>query len=112
MGGYGGASGRVKDRCYYDSGGNKVTDKNAIMAAEYYINLGMYVVFLQENRSRPDLPRKRRESPLNVGMKRRKNNLHFIPSFFIIQSIYIPYRVGASTLAGDLVRLKFLSIGC
>ena len=30
------------------------------------------------------LPRKRRESPLNVGMKRRKNNLHFIPSFFII----------------------------
>ena len=44
-GGYGGESGRVKDRCYYDSGGNKVTDKNAIMAAEYYINLGMYVFF-------------------------------------------------------------------
>ena len=24
------------------------------------------------------LPRKRRESPLNVGMKRRKNNLHYL----------------------------------
>ena len=45
MGDYGGASGRVKDRCYYDSGGNKVTDKNAIMTAEYYINFGMYVFF-------------------------------------------------------------------
>lgn len=59
MGGYGGASGKVKDGCYYDSGGNKVKDKNAIEAAEYYLSLGMHVVFLREKpedgEGRPDL---------------------------------------------------------
>ncbi len=57
-GGYGGASGkarRKKDGCYYDSGNDKVTDKNAMIAAEYYLDLGMYVVFLHEYYSRPDL---------------------------------------------------------
>ena len=37
MGGYGGASGRVKDKCYYDTGGHKVKDKNAVEVAEHYI---------------------------------------------------------------------------
>ncbi len=50
MGGYGGSSGRIKEKAYYDTGGNKVTDKNAIMVAEYYINKGVYVAFLQEKR--------------------------------------------------------------
>ncbi len=57
MGGYGAASGRVKDKCYYDSGNHKVTDKNAIAVAEKYIKEGKYVVFLQEkpNQHRADL---------------------------------------------------------
>lgn len=60
MGGYGGLSGKNKDKdgCYCDSGNNKVTDKNAIAVAEYYLNLGMTVVFLQEKPEeggRPDL---------------------------------------------------------
>lgn len=57
MGGYGAASGRVKDKCYYDSGNHKVTDKNAIIVAEKYIKEGKYVVFLQEkpNQHRADL---------------------------------------------------------
>ena len=57
-GGYGGESGksrRKKDGCYYDSGNDKVTDKNTMIAAEYYLDLGMYVVFLHEYYSRPDL---------------------------------------------------------
>ena len=50
MGGYGGASGKIKDGCYYDSEGvNKIKDKNAIEVAEYYLSLGMYVVFYHEN---------------------------------------------------------------
>lgn len=48
MGGYGGSSGRVKDKCYYDTGGHKVKDKNAIEVAEYYIEKGKRVAFLQE----------------------------------------------------------------
>ena len=48
MGGYGGASDKTKGKCYYDTGGNKVKDKNAIEVAEYYINQGKYVAFLQE----------------------------------------------------------------
>ena len=41
---------------YHDSHGDKVRDKNAIIAAEYYIGLGMYVVFLhQDDVKRPDL---------------------------------------------------------
>ena len=48
MGGYGGASGRNKGKCYYDTGGHKVKDPNAIAVAEYYINKGEYVAFLQE----------------------------------------------------------------
>lgn len=48
MGGYGGSSGRVKDKCYYDTGGHKVKDSNAITVAEYYIKQGKYVAFLQE----------------------------------------------------------------
>ena len=60
-GGYGGASGkerRRKDGYYENSGGNKVTDKNAIAVAEFYLEMGMYVVFLQEKSEeggRPDL---------------------------------------------------------
>lgn len=60
-GGYGGESGksrRKKDGCYYDSGNDKVTDKNAIIAAEFYLEWGMYVVFLHEKPEeggRPDL---------------------------------------------------------
>lgn len=48
MGGYGGQSNRKKDRAYYDTGGHKVTDANAIAVAEHYINNGQYVAFLQE----------------------------------------------------------------
>lgn len=48
MGGYGGSSGRDKGKCYYDTGGNKVTDSNAIAVAEEYIKEGRYVAFLQE----------------------------------------------------------------
>lgn len=57
MGGYGGSSGRVKDKCYYDTGGHKVKDKNAIEVAEQYMSEGKYVAFLQEkeNSRRPDL---------------------------------------------------------
>ena len=57
MGGYGGSSGRVKDKCYYDTGGHKVKDKNSIEVAEYYINKGKRVAFLQEKppEKRPDL---------------------------------------------------------
>ncbi len=57
MGGYGGASGRTKTKCYYDTGGHKVTDKNAIAVAEEYIKEGKYVAFLQEkpNQNRADL---------------------------------------------------------
>lgn len=57
MGGYGGNSKRVKEKAYYDTGGHKVTDKNAIAVAEYYINQGQYVAFLQEkpNQKRADL---------------------------------------------------------
>lgn len=58
-GGYGGESGkarRKKDGCYKDSHDDKVKDKNAIIAAEYYLNLGIYVVFLHEDElRRPDL---------------------------------------------------------
>lgn len=50
MGGYGGASGRVKDDCYRDSEGKvKVKDPNAIEVAEHYLKLGMYVVFYHED---------------------------------------------------------------
>ena len=62
MGGYGGVSGkdrRKKDGCYYDSQKQKVKEKSSIFAAEYYLNLGMYVVFLhtgqKESEGRPDL---------------------------------------------------------
>ena len=48
MGGYGGASGKAKGKCYYDTGGHKVTDKNAIEVAEHYIREGKYVAFLQQ----------------------------------------------------------------
>ena len=48
MGGYGGTSGRIKGKAYYDTGEHKVKDKNAIAVAEYYINKGEYVAFLQE----------------------------------------------------------------
>ena len=53
MGGYGGASGRIKDKCYYDTGGHKVKDKNAIEVAEHYIEEGKYVAFLQEKNGQP-----------------------------------------------------------
>lgn len=50
MGGYGGSSGRIKEKAYYDTGGHKVTDKNAISVAECYINQGKYAAFLQEKK--------------------------------------------------------------
>lgn len=57
--GYGGASGRARrlqDGCYYDSHVDKVTEHSSIIAAEYYLSLGMYVVFLhQDEIKRPDL---------------------------------------------------------
>lgn len=53
MGGYGGASGKSKDKCYYDTGGHKVKDKNAITVAEQYIAEGKYVAFLQEKTGQP-----------------------------------------------------------
>ena len=49
MGGYGGSSGRTKDKCYRDTGGHKVTDKNAIEVAEHYMSEGKYVAFLKQN---------------------------------------------------------------
>ncbi|MBQ7705634.1 MAG: hypothetical protein IJT73_09450 [Selenomonadaceae bacterium] len=60
MGGYGGSSGRVKKKndCYYDSKNKKVDEPHSIIVAEYYLNLGMAVVFLQEKPEeggRPDL---------------------------------------------------------
>ena len=58
-GGYGGASGRARrlqDGYYKDSHGFKVTEHRSIIAAEYYLNLGMYVVFLhQDEIKHPDL---------------------------------------------------------
>ncbi len=48
MGGYGGASGRGKTKTYYDTGGHKVKDANAVTVAEYFIGKGKYVAFLQE----------------------------------------------------------------
>ena len=39
---------KKKDKCYTDTGGHKVTDKNAIEVAEHYISEGKYVAFLQE----------------------------------------------------------------
>ena len=53
MGGYGASSGRIKGKCYYDTGGHKVTDKNAIAVAEKYIEDGKYVAFLQEKDGQP-----------------------------------------------------------
>ena len=57
MGGYGGSSGKTKGKCYYDTGGHKVKDQNAIDVAERYISEGSYVAFLKEKppEKRPDL---------------------------------------------------------
>lgn len=60
MGGYGGASGKVKKKndCYYDSQNKKADEHNSIFVAEFYMSLGMYVVFLHEKPNeggRPDL---------------------------------------------------------
>ncbi len=60
MGGYGGSSDRKKGNVYYDTGGHKVKDRNAIIVGEYYINNGEYVAFLQE---KPDQQR----ADLSVG---------------------------------------------
>ena len=48
MGGYGGSSRKGKSSYYLDTGGKKVTDRNAILVGEYYIQQGNYVAFLQE----------------------------------------------------------------
>lgn len=48
MGGYGGVSGMIKSKAYYDTGGHKVKDQNAIEVGQYYIDRGYYVAFLQE----------------------------------------------------------------
>ncbi|MBQ7501112.1 hypothetical protein IJT93_00150 [bacterium] len=57
MGGYGGTSGRKKERCYYDTGNKKVIDNNAITVAEHYLREGKYVAFLKklDPIKRPDL---------------------------------------------------------
>ena len=52
MGGYGGSSGRIKGKCYYDTGGHKVTDSDAIKVAERFIQEGNYVAFLQKRNNR------------------------------------------------------------
>lgn len=51
MGGYGGIQGaeKEKNQPYKTTKGFKVKDKNAIEVAEYYINEGKYVAFLNEN---------------------------------------------------------------
>lgn len=48
MGGYGGASGKGRTKTYYDTGGHKVKDVNAVTVAEHFIDRGKYVAFLQE----------------------------------------------------------------
>ena len=48
MGGYGGSSKKGRSNVYYDTGGNKVTDRNSIVVAEHFIEEGKYVAFLQE----------------------------------------------------------------
>ena len=57
MGGYGGSSDKTKDKCYYDTGGHKVRDNNAITVAEAYIREGKYVAFLEtkQDQERADL---------------------------------------------------------
>lgn len=57
MGGYGGSSNRGKEKTYYDTGGHKVKDNNAIFVGEHYIEEGKYVAFLQEKegQNRADL---------------------------------------------------------
>lgn len=75
MGGYGANSGRVKSKTYYDTGGHKVKDKNAIEVGEYFIDKGDYVAFLQE---KP--PSKRADMSINgihtevKGMESLKTN--------------------------------------
>ncbi len=48
MGGYGGKSGRQKDKCYLNTAGMPVKDANAIFVAEHYLHQGKYVAFLAE----------------------------------------------------------------
>ncbi len=48
MGGYGGKSGRQKDKCYLNTAGMPVKDANAIFVAEHYLRQGKYVAFLAE----------------------------------------------------------------
>ncbi len=50
MGGYGGSSTRGRSKTYYDTGGHKVKDKNSAAVAEYFIDQGHYVAFLQEKK--------------------------------------------------------------
>lgn len=59
MGGYGAGSTKVKGSHYTDTKGFKVSDKNAIEVAEYYIKQGKYVAFLHEG--------KHRRADLSVG---------------------------------------------
>ena len=43
----GGSSSKGKNKTYYDTGGHKVKDSNAVAVAEYFIDKGKYVAFLQ-----------------------------------------------------------------
>ena len=36
MGGYGGSSGKTKDKCYYDTGGHKVKDRSEKKEERFY----------------------------------------------------------------------------
>lgn len=56
MGGYGAKSNKVKGTHYTDTHDRKVTDKNSITVAEFYVNHWNYVAFLHEGTySRADL---------------------------------------------------------
>ena len=56
MGGYGAKSNKVKGTHYTDTHDRKVTDKNSITVAEFYVNHGNYVAFLHEGTySRADM---------------------------------------------------------
>lgn len=48
MGGYGGKSGRQKDKCYLNTAGMPVKDANAIFVAEHYLHQEKYVAFWQK----------------------------------------------------------------
>lgn len=60
MGGYGGSSGRKKDKCYKDTYGRSVSGSNpAVPVAEHYLRQGKYVAFLGERGKKGEKGEKR-----------------------------------------------------